>query len=236
MKKFKTFFAAIIVFIFSSSLQAEVEIDEALHSDCQRLPVASIPLAELGNYQPGFPKLEAKIQKMLPPVFPTDKEEIKTLMTAIGENLNWEFDQNTGIGGHFIFDTSEDFPVNAFMITLGEAINSKDIKGLRYKTTYRTESGVEQTYDVNFTTTKIPQNQVTSKLQVKIEEGKVIKVKSYIASSGGQFSRALGRELAAPVGEAISYMGKPIINQDITRDTLVMVRCVTEDIPEKSCE
>ena len=110
------------------------------------------------------------------------------------------------------------------------------LKGMRYTTTYRTESGVEQTYDVNFTTTKTPQDQVTSHLQVKIENGKVINVKSYVSSQEGQFPRPLGRELAAPVGKAISYMGKPITTQSITRETKVMVRCVTEDIPEKSCE
>ena len=77
MKKFKTFFATSILFIFSSrlqassSLQAAVEIDEALHSDCQKLPVASIPLAELGNYQPGFLERQSTIQKMLP-AWPSD--------------------------------------------------------------------------------------------------------------------------------------------------------------------
>ena len=122
MKKFKNFFATIITSLLSFSLQAAVEIDEALHSDCQKLPVASIPLGELGNKQPGFPALQQKIQKMLPPVFPIEEEEIKALMTQIGEALNWEFDQKTGIGGHFIFKTQERFPVNAFMISLGEAI------------------------------------------------------------------------------------------------------------------
>ncbi len=216
----------------SSSLQAAVEIDEALHSACQGLPVASIPLAELGNYQPGFLELQQKIQDSLPAVFPTKKEEIIELMNRIGETFDWHFDESTGIGGHFIFKTQERFPVNAFMISLGEAMGSKHIKGMRYTTTYRTESGVKQTYDVNFTTTKTPQDQVTSHLQVKIEKNKVINVKSYVPSPEGQFPRPLGRELAAPVGEAISYMGKPITTQSITPKTMVMVRCVTEDIPE----
>ncbi len=236
MKKFKNFFATIITSLLSFSLQAAVEIDEALHEACQSLPEASIPLGELGNKQPGFPELQQKIQDSLPAVFPTKKEEIKALMTKIGETFDWQFDESTGIGGHFIFNTKEKFLVNAFMIPLGKAIKSEHIKGMRYTTTYRTESGVEQTYDVNFTTTKKPTDKLTSHLQVKIENGIVRNVKSYVSSPEGQFSRPLGRELAAPVGEAISFMGQKIKNQEITSETLVMVRYVIEDISEKSCE
>ena len=155
-------------------------------------------------------------------------------MNDIGEQFNWKFDENTGIGGHFIFKTQKQFAVNAFMIPLGEAMKSKDIKGMRYETIYKSgPENFEKTYDVNFTTTKMLTDELTSHLQVKIENGQVINVKSYILTSGPQFSRPLGRELAAPVGEALSFMGLKIQNKEITPDTLVMVRYVIKNIPAK---